>query len=169
MRGCPGVSAAGGRTLGRGGRVGLAGRDGRAAAAPRPFLERRPTRLRIHRGRAEPSPGPVRTRPKRRAAASASGPPLGTRYRGSAVPHWNVRAAVTPETPLRTGPVGRRGRSAAPGGRTERASINEQPPHLGQPQRRPPAAVGLDGREGPRRARAAAAPEGRPARASGLQ
>ena len=38
--------------------------DGRAAAAPRPFLERRPTRLRIRRGRAEPSPGPARTRPK---------------------------------------------------------------------------------------------------------
>jgi hypothetical protein len=172
LRGCPGVSAVGGRTLGRGGRVGLAGRTlgellqrrGRFWSVARrvsAYVGAAPSRP---RGRPVPVPKP-------RAAASASGAPLGTRYvrSSSAVPHWNVRAAVTPATPLRTGPVGTRGRRAAPFVGTARASLERPAPHLGQPQRRPPAAVGLDGREGPRRARAAAAPEGRPARASGVQ
>ena len=88
------------------------------------------------RGRSGPVPKPPRRR-------SASGPPLGTRYvrSSSAVPHWNVRAAVTPATPLRTGPVGRRGRSAAPFVGTARASIERRAPRLGQPQRRPPVVV----------------------------
>ena len=85
------------------------------------------------RGRSGPVPKPPRRR-------SASGAPLGTRYvrSSSAVPHWNVRAAVTPETPLRTGPVGRRGRRAAPFVGTARASLERRAPRTGAASAPPP-------------------------------
>ena len=55
--------------------------------------------------------------------------------------------------------------------RTNSARVHKttSPPNRGSLSAAPHAAVGLDGREGPRRARAAAAPEGRPAWASGVQ
>ena len=135
------MSAAGGRTLGRGGRVGLAGRT------PGELLQRRgrfwsvARRVSAYVGAAPSRPrgrsGPVPKPPRRR---SASGAPLGTRYvrSSSAVPHWNVRAAVTPETPLRTGPVGRRGRRAAPFVGTARASLERRAPRTGAASAPPP-------------------------------
>ena len=94
------------------------------------------------RGRPVPVPKPPRRR-------SASGTPLGTRYvrSSSAVPHWNVRAAVTPATPLRTGPVGTRGRRAAPFVGTARASLERPAPRTGAASAPPPSDSTVDAKD----------------------
>ena len=141
MRGCPGVSAASAAWTGR-----WTGRSGPGASMGE-LLQRRgrfwsvARRVSAYVGAAPSRPrgrsGPVPKRPRRR---SASGPPLGTRYvrSSSAVPHWNVRAAVTPATPLRTGPVGTRGRRAAPFVGTARASLERPAPRTGAASAPPP-------------------------------